>query len=231
MEQERVIDKIQKLLRLANSSNEHEAALAAERASDLIKKHQISMSMMDVDKEISSGVDRFAYAETVISRRWVSSLAYACAKLFDGFVVQSSATQFSFVGFKDDMTAARELFTHLYKSWFGIADFDAYEEKKSRALSGGRFSGAKYRNSHGFGYAAAISRRVAELLEQRNREFQEASEAGTALIVLKSKSLREYRAREGFKTRTRSVSVSDGAGRSAGTAAGHRAALGGAISN
>lgn len=42
MSEDKIIDKIKKLLALSQSANEHEAALAAARASELMLEHQIS---------------------------------------------------------------------------------------------------------------------------------------------------------------------------------------------
>lgn len=47
-----IIEKIQKLLNLANSENEHEAKLAASRASELLIKHNLSLQqILDHDAE------------------------------------------------------------------------------------------------------------------------------------------------------------------------------------
>jgi hypothetical protein len=43
---EKLIEKIQKLLSLAQSSNEHEARLAAEKANELLIRHNINMSQL-----------------------------------------------------------------------------------------------------------------------------------------------------------------------------------------
>jgi hypothetical protein len=45
-------DKIRRLLRLAGSSNEHEAALAAQRAQELMLKHGIEQSALDIGEEL-----------------------------------------------------------------------------------------------------------------------------------------------------------------------------------
>ena len=46
-----VLDKIRKLLRLAQSSNVHEAALAMERAFELASRHSINLDAVDLDEE------------------------------------------------------------------------------------------------------------------------------------------------------------------------------------
>jgi len=47
-----IIDRIQKLLRLAgNAGSEHEASLAAERAADLMKRHEIDTAEISLDAQ------------------------------------------------------------------------------------------------------------------------------------------------------------------------------------
>ena len=44
---EKVIEKVRKLLALAESSNEHEAALAASRAQEILARHNLTMAQVD----------------------------------------------------------------------------------------------------------------------------------------------------------------------------------------
>lgn len=46
-----IIEKLKKLLRLGQSSNQHEAELAIERAFELAARHNIDMASVDVDEE------------------------------------------------------------------------------------------------------------------------------------------------------------------------------------
>lgn len=45
-----IIEKIQKLLSLANSSNEHEAKLAAQKATELLTKYNLSMQEVEISE-------------------------------------------------------------------------------------------------------------------------------------------------------------------------------------
>lgn len=61
---EHVIDKVRRLLRLAESANEHEAAAAAARAQELMTRHRIELAALDVagDEEVElneTPVDEF----------------------------------------------------------------------------------------------------------------------------------------------------------------------------
>lgn len=58
-----VLDRIKKLLALANSSNEHEAKLAAEKASELLLRHNLTMQQLNQEET------EYDVAENVISMR------------------------------------------------------------------------------------------------------------------------------------------------------------------
>lgn len=61
---EKVLDKIKKLLALANSSNEHEASLAAQRAQKLLLKY--NLTMQSVEKHDSDYVNRVVEERTFL---------------------------------------------------------------------------------------------------------------------------------------------------------------------
>jgi len=46
-----ILEKIKKLLRLAQSDNEHESALAAAKAQELMDRHQIEQAMLEADAQ------------------------------------------------------------------------------------------------------------------------------------------------------------------------------------
>ena len=58
-----IIEKIKKLLALANSSNEHEAALAASHAQRLLSEHNLAMA----DIEAAHKPDKADKVDTTVS--------------------------------------------------------------------------------------------------------------------------------------------------------------------
>ena len=52
-EEDRILDKIKKLLRLSRSSNPHEAALALQRAMELAQANSIHLASIDPDDEVA----------------------------------------------------------------------------------------------------------------------------------------------------------------------------------
>ncbi|MGB4598452.1 MAG: DUF2786 domain-containing protein [Trichlorobacter sp.] len=106
MTRERVIEKVRKLLALSNSSNEHEAALAAAHAQRLLAEHNLAMSELEVREE-GAGEAELLVARTV--PKWLSALFATVANGFDCFpIVTSSATcsRLRFIGVGEDPAVA-----------------------------------------------------------------------------------------------------------------------------
>jgi hypothetical protein len=61
MVNDKIIDKIQKLLRLAESADVHEAAAAAAQAQRLMEQHRIDQAMLGLDKDAVEGDDVAEY--------------------------------------------------------------------------------------------------------------------------------------------------------------------------
>tara|TARA_Y100000310_G_scaffold279695_1_gene298963 strand:+ start:134 stop:856 length:723 start_codon:yes stop_codon:yes gene_type:complete len=83
MTHEQVIAKVQKLLALATSSNEHEAALAAERANDLLTKHNLTIAQVPDPDTGAPTTDPIGHANATTKHKspWVRHLWQATAKL------------------------------------------------------------------------------------------------------------------------------------------------------
>jgi hypothetical protein len=86
-----IIEKIKKLLALANSSNEHEAALAASHAHRLLSEHNLAMA----DIEAAHKPDSADKVETTVSRtlsKWLRHLSAGVSSAFDCQAVHHPAT-------------------------------------------------------------------------------------------------------------------------------------------
>lgn len=106
MSRDRVIEKVRKLLALSNSSNEHEAALAAAHAQRLLAEHNLSMSELEAREEGAAEVE-LQVAKAV--PKWVSSLFATVANAFDCFpIVTTTATlsRLRFIGVGEDPEVA-----------------------------------------------------------------------------------------------------------------------------
>ncbi len=113
MEQAPIIDKIRKLLALANSSNEHEAALAAGHAQRLLSEHNLAMA----DIEAAHRPDKADRVETVVSKtlpKWMRHLSAGVSSSFDCQAIHNPATgRMTFIGVGADVQVAAYTFTYL----------------------------------------------------------------------------------------------------------------------
>lgn len=83
MDRDKLLDRIRRLLRLAESSNVHEAASAAARAQELMTRHRIAAAALDQDDGSEAGIVDHR-AEPLDGskrlRRWKTHLAVAVAQ-------------------------------------------------------------------------------------------------------------------------------------------------------
>jgi len=108
-----IIEKIKKLLALANSSNEHEAALAASHAQRLLSEHNLAMA----DIEATHKPDSADKVETTVSRtlsKWLRHLSAGVSSAFDCQAVHHPATgKMTFIGVGADAQIAAYTFAYL----------------------------------------------------------------------------------------------------------------------
>ena len=237
MTREKIIDRITKLLALSQSDNQHEAELAAKRASELMEKHQISESAILIDE---TGVEhikeeRYEVMGQKMRLLWIEILAGGCAKMFDGAILVGSGlhgTRFRWVGHQSDIEAMKALFEHLYQSWFSIVKNDLEESKFDAQFAGTKWQPRdtmKFKQGHGTAYASAIYFRCVELARMRNSNVADSGSSGTALVLCKDQALTEYSEKNKWGKSKSKISAGSYAGRAKGAVAGRNAALGGAI--
>lgn len=113
---EKIIDKIRKLLALANSSNEHEAALAAAHAQRLLSAHNLAMADIESEQKPQSA-DK---VETSVSKtlpKWVRHLSAGVCTAFDCQGIHHPATgKLTFIGVGADVQIAAYTFAYLDKT-------------------------------------------------------------------------------------------------------------------
>lgn len=113
MEKTPIIGKIKKLLALANSSNEHEAALAASHAQRLLSEHNLAMA----DIEAAHKPDKADKVETAVSKtlpKWMRHLSAGVSTAFDCQAIHHPATgKMTFIGVGADVQIAAYTFAYL----------------------------------------------------------------------------------------------------------------------
>ncbi len=113
MENSPIIEKIKKLLALANSSNEHEAALAASHVQRLLSEHNLAMA----DIEAVHKQEKADTVETDTSKslpKWVRHLSAGVSTAFDCQAIHHPASgKMTFIGVGADVQIAAYTFTYL----------------------------------------------------------------------------------------------------------------------
>lgn len=234
-EREVLVEKIRKLLALSQSDNQHEAELAAERASKLLEEHQITMSEVELQDVKRQGVMSEYYTIPGLKMRyvWVTRLAWAAAKLYDAEILDINSlhgTTVLFIGYPDDVGMAKTTLEYLYRSWERIVARDLAEAKaKNPEYKFRPKDTMKFKLGHGQGYAMALFRRAVTLARQRKQNVQASGSTGTSLVVMKEKEVNET---VSLHTTGKSRAKQQGGsalGYRAGSEAGKNIALGGEI--
>lgn len=111
-----IIEKIRKLLALANSANEHEAALAAGHAQRLLSEHNLAMA----DIEAEQNQNKADKVETVSSKnlpKWLRHLSAGVSSAFDCQAIHHPASaKMTFIGVGADVQVAAYTFTYLQRT-------------------------------------------------------------------------------------------------------------------
>jgi hypothetical protein len=193
-----VLDRIKKLLALAaDASNEHEAALAAARAQELLLRHQLSESDLPNDQQEPIGEHPLTAEEGEHPDKWGRiepwrmSLAVEIAEALNCVVLairtarRRTAANLKIAGRRSDCEAATYLYRYLAREVNRLAD--AWWEERlagARELSGKpkgvvpRDKVLRYKTSFRVGAIATIGRR---LKEARAVVGAESSQTGLVL--------------------------------------------------
>ena len=186
-EKEKLLEKLQKLFALSKSDNQHEAELALAKVNQLMEDHQIGMTDIDLyDEGGSITEDEFVMEGVKPYTKNVLTLGAACAMFYNAQCLRiikrrdSRGIRLRFVGTPTDIAAATATFNYLLNSWKSIANYDL---KRSDYTGNAKI----FKNSHLFGFANAIYKRVETLLADRNGKVLAAT--GRDLVVVKNAAL------------------------------------------
>ncbi|MGL1259875.1 DUF2786 domain-containing protein [Vibrio parahaemolyticus] len=175
----KIIDKVRKLLALAESSNPNEALLAAKRARRLMDDHSIT-------KEEIENADNDQFLETVsdhikkVRDAWITDLKIAVAKLNDCEAVTEQGRGYvahKFRGFTADAIVAKMTLDYL---------IDTCE----RCCKGSGIKGRSEKNQFRLGFADSIYRKVEGIMRERKAHF--VATTGTDLVPLKMNQIKAH---------------------------------------
>jgi len=190
---EKILDRIKKLLARAQSNNEHEAALAASMAAELMTEHQIAQAELDPDVSDVEPITEEAIDSDGKRVQWklnlVGGLAVSlgCKHFFTAGTHGHQARYYA-VGPDSALATLRYMYRYLVGEVERLADQAYREECTECALSGvDRPSARAWKGS--FRVACSLTIR-ARLTEQRAKTMHKAKLAGKsqALMVLDQQS-------------------------------------------
>lgn len=107
-----IIEKIRKLLALANSCNEHEAALAASHAQRLLSEHNLAMADIESEQKPQSA-DKVEATVSKTLPKWVRYLSAGVCTAFDCQAIHHPALgKMTFIGVGADVQIAAYTFAY-----------------------------------------------------------------------------------------------------------------------
>lgn len=116
MDNQAVIEKIKKLLALASSCNEHEAALAASHAQRLLSEHNLAMADIESEQKPQSA-DKVETSVAKSLPKWVRHLSAGICTAFDCQAVHHPVQgKMTFIGVGADVQIAAYTFAYLDKT-------------------------------------------------------------------------------------------------------------------
>ena len=197
---DKALDKLRKLLELSKSSNEHEAALAAARAADIMLQFQISEAELDsTDATVDEMGDVVADAMTS-KVAWKGALGYSVAsgcgcRMYWSYIHDTnrgrSVRTIQIFGGTTDVQTARYLYSYLAKELTRLAKA-AYDPDADPLRYGNAANKAQaartWQNSFKLGACAVIEKR---LKEQREVTVAKTKTDGKtkALVVLQKQAV------------------------------------------
>jgi GNAT superfamily N-acetyltransferase len=239
MSEEKIIDRIRKLLSLSKSANEHEAAQAAARAAELMLKHEIEEAQLG-DEEVVEDVEEEQVDETGQRVPWKAHLQNGLAlsmgcqmythRRYAGAGVGKMVCVYMIVGQPSKVATIKYMYQYLSAEVARLADVAYRQEHLECRRSGVEAPSARsWKNAFRLGAASTIFKR---LMEQRKETHVKAAAAGqgTALVVVEKAQedvavfVKKHHPR---MRQAAAASYSSGSGYSAGAKAGRGVGLGG----
>lgn len=218
MDHDKILDRIRKLLAMANdTSSPNEAAIAAGRARKLMDQYQVSELDLTTTTTEQFGTEEFDTGQATLGKP-LSMMAVAVARMND---CQTRAIKdyndikpsymLKFEGMLSDAVTATLIFQYLKDEMYHQAERNAV--------------GRADRHAYRLGFASGIAKQVREIMTERD---QIKTSTGTALVSCKQQLVKQQFGAARYKTTTSSYSGSTAAFQS-GKAAGQRASLSGQV--
>ena len=187
----KLIDRIKKLLALANSSNANEAASAAAKAAELMQEHKLSEADVSDDMEDGSEITELPMGAEGFLASWKFALVSQVARSFFCEAIalrHMKRRKVRIVGRRRDAEVASHVFEHFVREIERLAK----EERNDSFVVLGEMTGTMdprdYLNHFRQGAAAGI----ADKLKLVTASFAKQSEKAMVLVTTSKDELRGY---------------------------------------
>lgn len=181
-----VVERIQKLLALAQSDNEHEAAVALGKAQAMLSEHNLSMAAVQTKTGTKSAYQKQVH-DLGSRDNWRRGLLYDLALHNFCTLVLAGGTRVSLIGEEVNMQAVLAMFAFVCPQ---LERLSATAFRRYQA-EGGHVAAQTWRNN--FYYGARETIRVR--LKEERAAFERSANDCRSLIVVKDTDLREALAR------------------------------------
>jgi hypothetical protein len=212
---EKIIERIQKLLALAQSSNVHESATAAGQAAKLMAEHELDMADLQqhaAQKEAPEAIElnvAMASASKQVDR-WRGLLADGIASGFGCHIwwhrywaeingTRAVVAQLRILGRKSNVQTCVYLYSYLEKEVARLAH-EAWAAQVPRPLAS---AAVRWRNSFQMGAASEIAKRIKEMRAEVNRAASCDASRSTALVVVQQRQEEVTKAYADFSRKAR----------------------------
>lgn len=178
MANDKVMEKIRKLLALAGSSNENEAKQALLKARKLMAENKLSQADIDLDEQTVMHIDTGVTC-TKMTNPWAATLCavvaeYYCCKCTRQHYKGDRKVTMYLVGLKDDVELCNKIYHYAYETALSLISRNIHRYHSESASQV-----RERRNAFGWGFA----RGVQYALEEQRRAAEDNKESWGLVMV------------------------------------------------
>lgn len=185
MVNEKIIERVKKLLSLANSNNVNESESAMLKAQELMAKYKLSIKDIDVKEKNNEVVDIISDFEYTIRSQWKGTVALVIGENFGCHVYanvvykngRKNRLKVCFIGEEENVEIVKIVYEYALK----VCDERISKIQKDYKKKGLSTTGIP--QSYGIGFATGLKAKYSEQLKA-NQDW--------GLVVVKSKDVIEY---------------------------------------
>lgn len=185
MSNEKIIERVKKLLALAQSNNANESESAMLKAQEILAKHKLEMKDIEIKDNNNEVIEEQSDFEYTIRSQWKGNLAVVISENFgcDAFVSikkkngRKNKMQLCFIGEQENIEMVKVVYEYALK----VCDERIKELQKENKRNGLSTSGIQ--QSYGMGFTRGLKDNYKEQLN-KNKDW--------GLMVLKSEEVINY---------------------------------------